>query len=60
VIHGSDDKIVSTSASARLDGRPGVTRRVYPEIRHELHNEPDGPRILDDVVAWLRDHLPRR
>jgi len=60
VIHGSDDKIVPTSASARLDGRPGVARRVYPDIRHELHNEPDGPRILDDVVAWLRDHLPRR
>lgn len=60
VIHGSDDKIVPTSASARLGGRPGVTRRVYPDIRHELHNEPDGPRILDDVVAWLRDHMPRR
>lgn len=60
VIHGGDDHIVPTSASERLDGRPGVTRRVYPDIRHELHNEPEGPQILDDVVAWLRDHLPRR
>jgi len=60
VIHGSDDKIVPTSASARLEGLPGVTRRLYPDIRHELHNEPEGPAVLDDVVAWLRDNLPRR
>jgi acylglycerol lipase len=60
VIHGSEDRIVPASASARLEGRPGVTRRVYPDIRHELHNEPAGPQILDDVVAWLRERLPRR
>ena len=60
VIHGAEDRIVPVAASERLEGRPGVTRRVYPGIRHELHNEPEGPAILDDIVAWLRDHLPRR
>jgi acylglycerol lipase len=60
VIHGGEDRIVPTATSAGLQGRPGVTRRVYPGIRHELHNEPEGPAILDQVVAWLRDHLPHR
>jgi alpha-beta hydrolase superfamily lysophospholipase len=60
VIHGGEDRLVPTSISEPFDGRPGVERRVYPGIRHELHNEPEGPAILDEVVAWLRDHLPHR
>jgi acylglycerol lipase len=60
VIHGGEDRLVPPAISAPLDGRPGVTRRVYPGIRHELHNEPEGPAILDDVVAWLRDHVAHR
>ena len=60
VIHGGEDGLVPTSISAPLEGRSGVTRRVYPGIRHELHNEPEAPAILDDVIAWLRDHLPHR
>jgi alpha-beta hydrolase superfamily lysophospholipase len=59
VIHGGEDRIVPTDVSAPFEGRPGVTRIVFPGIRHELHNEPDAPAILDAVVAWLRDHLPR-
>ncbi|HJW22415.1 MAG TPA: alpha/beta hydrolase, partial [Candidatus Limnocylindrales bacterium] len=60
VIHGEEDRIVPTATSRPLDGRPGVTRRVYSGARHELHNEPDGPRIIDDVVGWLRDHVAHR
>lgn len=60
VIHGGDDGIVPTSSSASLEGRPGVTRRVYPGIRHELHNEPEAATILDDVVGWVRDHVHHR
>jgi alpha-beta hydrolase superfamily lysophospholipase len=60
VIHGGEDRIVPTQSSAAFERRAGVTRRVYPGLRHELHNEPEGPAVLDDVVAWLRDHLPHR
>jgi acylglycerol lipase len=60
VIHGAEDRIVPTGTSEPLGGRPGVTRRVYPGIRHELHNEPEGPGIVDEVVAWLRDQVPHR
>ena len=57
VVHGGDDRLVPTETSARLEGRPGVTRRVYPGVRHELHNEPAGPRVIADEVAWIRDQV---
>ena len=57
VVHGGDDRLVPTETSARLQGRPGVTRRVYPELRHELHNEPAGPRVIADEIDWIRDQV---
>ena len=61
VVHGELDRLVPTATSAVLEGRLGVTRRVYPETRHELHNEPVGASEVDDIVAWVRDrvsHMP--
>jgi alpha-beta hydrolase superfamily lysophospholipase len=61
VVHGELDRLVPMQTSAVLEGRPGVTRRVYPETRHELHNEPVGPCEVDDIVGWVRDrvsHMP--
>jgi alpha-beta hydrolase superfamily lysophospholipase len=55
VVHGSEDPIVPVDASAPLaQGRTNVTRRVYPGLRHETHNEPEGPSVVDDTIAWLR------
>jgi len=60
VIHGEDDGLVPVRASAVLSEAPGVERRTYPGLRHELHNEPEGPAILDDVIAWIRDRVGER
>lgn len=60
VLHGEADGLVPTDASAILADAPHVERRTYPDLRHELHNEPEGPAILDEVVAWLREHAPAR
>lgn len=57
VVHGGDDGLVPTSASAPFEGRPGVTRRVYPGVRHELHNEPAGPSVIGDEIDWIRDRV---
>ena len=59
VVHGSDDQIVPTDASAPLQGHPGVTRKVYPGLRHELHNETSGPQVIADEVDWIRDRVSR-
>jgi alpha-beta hydrolase superfamily lysophospholipase len=57
VVHGADDRLVPAHASAALDGREGVTRRLYPNTRHELHNEPAGREEVDDIVGWVRDRV---
>ena len=55
VIHGSDDPIVPVDATAILERDPNVTRRVYPGLRHETHNEPEGPAVVADTIAWIRE-----
>ena len=57
VVHGADDSLVPPATSEPLEGRPGVTRRVYPGLRHELHNEAIGPRVVADEVDWIRDQV---
>ena len=57
VIHGLDDPIVPARATEPLADIGGVTRRTYPGIRHELHNEPEGPAIIADVIAWIDGQL---
>ena len=42
VLHGEDDGLVPVVGIGRVRGRPGVERRTYPGLRHELHNEPEG------------------
>lgn len=54
VIHGGDDPIVPVEASAVLEKDPRVTRRVYPGLRHETHNEPEGPSVVADTIEWIR------
>ena len=59
VIHGLDDPVVPPASSEVLAEVPGVTRRAYAGIRHELHNEPEGPQILADVIAWIEEGIGR-
>ena len=54
VLHGLDDGLVPAGASEILASLPNVERRTYPGLRHELHNEPEGPAIIDEIIAWLR------
>jgi alpha-beta hydrolase superfamily lysophospholipase len=57
VVHGGDDRLVRTASSEPLARLPNVTRMVYPGLRHEMHNEPDGGQVLADVVGWIRGRI---
>jgi alpha-beta hydrolase superfamily lysophospholipase len=60
VIHGGDDTIVPVGVSAPLAAVPEVERRVWPGLRHEIHNEPEQREVLAFVAAWLDDHIRER
>ena len=57
VIHGGADTIVPASGSAVLAGLPTVERRLYPKLRHETMNEPEGPQVVADIIGWIDRRL---
>jgi len=57
VYHGEADRLVPPAASAPLADVPGVVRRTWPDLRHESHNEPDGPAVIAHVIGWLRSNV---
>jgi len=60
VIHGGDDSIVPPAASAPLAAVEGIERRVFPGLRHEMHNEPEASEVLGFIAGWLDDRLRER
>ena len=57
VQHGADDSIVPAASTVALGAMAGVQRIEYRGLRHEIFNEPSGPAVLDDLIAWLRTVL---
>lgn len=57
VLHGGSDTIVPPTATVELGSLPDVERRLYPGLRHELFNEPEGPDIVADVSDWISARL---
>ena len=53
VLHGGADTIVPPLSTAILGEVPGVERRLYPKLRHEILNEPEGPAIVAEIVEWI-------
>jgi alpha-beta hydrolase superfamily lysophospholipase len=60
VIHGGDDALVPTRLSEPLGRLACVERRVLPGLRHESLNEPEGPEVAAQIVAWVRGRLAPR
>jgi alpha-beta hydrolase superfamily lysophospholipase len=57
VIHGADDRLVPPRASAPLAAVASVERRLFPGLRHELHNEPEQDDVLRFVASWVESRL---
>ena len=57
VVHGTDDTVVPPAASAPLAASPHVERKMFPGIRHELHNEPESPEVLAYITRWIETRL---
>lgn len=55
VVQGGQDTLVPPAATEVFDRLPGVTRKLYPALRHETLFEPEGPEVVDDIIGWLRE-----
>jgi alpha-beta hydrolase superfamily lysophospholipase len=60
VVHGGQDKLIPVAGSERLVecvASEDVHLKVYPELYHEVFNEPERALVLDDVVSWIEVRL---
>lgn len=57
VIHGGLDPIAPARCTVELGELPGVDRRLFPELRHEAMNEPEGPEVVAHIVDWIKTSL---
>ena len=54
MLHGSADPLCSPAASeAFAQAAPGCRYRSYPDLRHEIFNEPEREVVFADVQTWL-------
>ncbi len=56
VVHGGADPIAPPSCSVPVGELPGAERRLFPSLRHEPHNEPEGAEVVASVIDWMRRH----
>jgi alpha-beta hydrolase superfamily lysophospholipase len=62
-MQGTADALVDPSAAAFVHSRVGSADRTllrYPGLYHEVLNEPERDRVLDDLVGWLLPRLAPR
>ncbi len=60
IVQGGADRLVSPSGAQMLYervGSPDKTLRVYPELYHEVFNEPERAQVLNDVAQWLEARI---
>lgn len=57
VVHGGSDTIVPPGSTAFMGDLGNVERRLFPALRHEVLNEPEGPDIVADIVEWIDRHV---
>ena len=60
VFHGAEDELVPPRASAPFGGVESATRRLYPGLRHETHNEPEQEQVIGDVADWIEETVLRQ
>jgi lysophospholipase len=59
VMQGAEDRLVDPAGSrliADTAGSKDLTLHIYDGLHHEIFNEPERDRVLDDLVAWLKTH----
>ncbi|HKJ21055.1 MAG TPA: alpha/beta hydrolase, partial [Woeseiaceae bacterium] len=61
LMHGEKDALASASGSREMfenAGSEDKTLKIYPDLFHEIFNEPEQDQVLADMSDWLEAHLP--
>ena len=60
ILHGGDDRIIPVDSATKVANSVSshdVTRIIYPELFHEVFNEPEKEKVLKDTTDWIVRHL---
>jgi len=59
--HGEADRLTAPAGSRFLFDHVSSTDKrleIYPDLFHEIYNEPERDAVLDDLVGWFDAHVP--
>ncbi len=59
LMHGVEDQITCHHSSVEFAEKAGefCTLKLWSDLYHELHNEPEKEEIFDFVVAWAQERI---
>ncbi len=60
IMHGEADKLTAPEGSVEFHANVGSTDKtlkLYPDLLHEVFNEPESDTVLADLGNWLEAHL---
>ena len=59
LMHGEEDLVTSFPASKAFADRAGgdLTFKPWPEMRHEIHNEPEQQAVFQYTMDWIKKYL---
>jgi alpha-beta hydrolase superfamily lysophospholipase len=60
VLHGGADTVAQPAGSKMIHARVSSTDKdlkIYPELYHEILNEPEREEVMTDILAWLTRHV---
>ncbi len=58
--HGEADSLASVEGSKYLFAHVGSADKIlkiYPDLFHEIYNEPERDAVLDDLIGWFDAHV---
>ncbi len=56
LLHGGDDPVTSMAATQEFHARAGSADKtilIYPDARHETHNDLCRDQVIDDIARWI-------
>ncbi len=63
MLHGEKDSLAAAEGSKFLDSQISSSDKtliIYPELFHEIFNEPEKDKVLNDMTDWLDKQLATR